>query len=222
MDEWSRSGGGDEHDAAARVTTHHGEPSGVSGRVFAYATTGGSRGSARLFGNTMPEPPSTKPLRFFVLTGAAVGVGLANVISMVTALEFDPRFDSFLVNYCFWPTLAGLVVGLLLGWSFGMTRRPAVSFFPSFIAWVLLSALLAGLVPTLLFTLYGWATGIGHSGFPLRGTGPPVTPFGIKAAVNAFGHAALWSVFLGLPAAFVGAIIGSIIAIVKWVRRKDD
>jgi hypothetical protein len=74
----------------------------------------------------------------------------------------------------------------------------------------------------LAITLYGWVTGVGASGFPLRGTGPPAPPLSELAATNALGHAFLYVFLLGLPVFAVGSIVGVALAIARYVARKEQ
>jgi hypothetical protein len=136
-------------------------------------------------------------------------------------LSQEPTVESDEIGkYLLLPAAIGGVVGGVVGWAYGVTRRADVGRFTSLVAWVLFSGAAAVLVPVALIFVYGWATGIGASGFPLHGDGPRVTPFGIQAAVNSLGHLFLIVVFFGIPAHIIGSIIGAIIAFAKWGNRK--
>jgi hypothetical protein len=94
------------------------------------------------------------------------------------------------------------------------------------LVWSILTwGFLAGVGPVLLLalviTLYGWVTGVGASGFPLRGNGPPTTPLSVRAAANALEHAGLYAFLLGPRIFAVGSIVGASLAVGRWGRRNQ-
>ncbi len=175
----------------------------------------------------MPSP-SAEPAPTFAamlarshaFIGACIVSCVAVILGILVAIDVHPPESGFIGNFLIGPAIAGGVFGAIVGWAVGATRRRDTGLFASVVAWILMSAAAVVFGPAVLGLLYGWAIGIGSSGFPLRGTGPSVTPFSAKALSNAFGHVSLFVVFLGLLAAAVGAIVGSIIAAIKWGNRK--
>jgi hypothetical protein len=167
----------------------------------------------------MSDLPIAAPvtrLRPYARIGAGVGFALALVLSIVNAIDSQPPVDSLVVNFLFWPILVGVVLGLVLGWFFGLMCRSEIGLLPSLIAWTSFCAVAAVLIPAFLCLLYGWAIGIGASGFPLRGNGPRVTPFGIKAMSNSLDHTLIYVIYLGMPFLALGWIVGCIAALIKW------
>lgn len=171
----------------------------------------------------MSDAPTALPRRrpYAPLIGAGVGFALALTLGIVSAVDLRPSSDAIVVNCLILPSLVGAVLGLILGFSFSLMCRSEIGLLPSLIAWTTFCAVAAVLIPAILYLLYGWATGIGETGFPLRGTGPGVTPFGIKAMSNALGHTLIYVVFLGLPFLVLGWIIGGALALIKWGRREQ-
>jgi len=107
----------------------------------------------------------------------------------------------------------------------GLPARPSVrlrSLALPVLGWGLLGGVGPLLLLGLVITLYGWVTGVGASGFPLRGTGPPAPPLSELAATNALGHAFLYVFLLGLPVFAVGSIVGVSLAIARYVARKEQ
>ena len=96
--------------------------------------------------------------------------------------------------------------------------RRAFSLLAYLASWIFVCGLCPVLLLALVNFVYLWATGVGTSGFPLRGTGAPTPSFSAQAATNALDHVAVSVVYLGLPVVAVGVIVGIIVAFVRWSR----
>lgn len=170
--------------------------------------------------STEPTPThAEKLLRSPAFIGTCLGAVVAVLLGIVFAVDVHPEIDRFIGSFLLMPAIVGSVFGAIVGWAVGVTRRRDAVLFASVVAWVLVGAFVAVFTPALVGLLYGWATGIGSSGFPLRGRGPAVTPFGLKAMTNALDHVILFAAFFAIPVGAVGAVIGSIIAGVSWRNR---
>ncbi len=97
-------------------------------------------------------------------------------------------------------------------------RRPLAV---SLLGWGLLAGVGPLLLLALAITLYGWVTGVGASGFPPGGTGPPTSPLSAQAASNAMGHALLYVFLFELPVFIVGSTVGAFLAIARHRARRE-
>lgn len=159
-------------------------------------------------------------LKISLLIGAVAGAALVGLLGLVLGIDAQTSRHDVIVWYSLIPALVGAVLGAIIGCAFVFAMRSNVYLALSVIAWMMLLGFAGVFIPSFLMLLYNWATGIGRSGFPLRGTGPNVEPFSFEALANSLNHVLIFIVFLSLPIGIGGTVLGAIVAIIKWrVRR---
>jgi hypothetical protein len=154
--------------------------------------------------------------KFFTSIGAAAGATFVAFLGWILGIDSQTSLDTAIVGYVLIPAMVGAVIGAMIGCAVVLALRPNVALYLSMIAWMFLLGFAAVFVPALVMLVYNWATGIGTCGFPLRGTGPSVDPFSFQALANSLNHVLIFVVFLSLPIGVGGAVIGAIVAMVKW------